>query len=539
MPSPLTLLSQHRHDNRLSYRLLVYILMCSSVLAFLSTAFQLFWDYRKDVDGIEQGIASIEAGYLDSLASSLWKLDKDQIAIQLDGIMKLPDISYASITEVVAGKEEAVFYRGTPSADLPILREFQLHYRDTLVGRLTIGATLNNVYERLLHKFFVILGSQAVKTFLVSICILIIVHYMIVRHLSTLSRYTQRLDLYNLDEDLKLSGGTFRSRSPDALDQLAETINQMRANISRQLIEKKKAKDALQQLNEELEQRVRYRTATLKNTNNRLSGALEELTRTRDRLVESQKMAALGELVSGVSQQLDRPLGEAEQTLQQLLQQIDTLRTQAAADSDALTPQLEQQQRLLLQLSDKLHLSNELINSFKLLAVDQRHEFSERVQLRGLFEQQIEARQSQLDQHHCRVELDCDPALSLISYPSAWEQIAGILLDNSLSHGIDKDTADPCIRVHASSTDSHLQLVFEDNGRGIPETILPRVFDPFVSGGTRGGSGLGTHIAYSLVTRLLKGSISCDSERGRGTRFSIEVPLKAVSQPDDEMDDSW
>ena len=538
MPSLLTQLSQHRQNNRLSYRLLVYILMCSTVLAFLSTAFQLFWDYRKDVDGIEQGIESIEAGYLDSLASSLWKLDKDQIAIQLDGIMKLPDIAYASITEVVAGKEEAVFFRGTPNAELPILREFQLHYRDTLVGRLTIGATLNNVYERLLQKFFVILSSQAVKTFLVSICILIIVHYMIVRHLSTLSRYTQRLDLYNLDQDLKLSGGTFRSRSPDALDQLAETINQMRANISRQLVEKKKAQDALQQLNEELEQRVRYRTATLKNTNNRLSGALEELNRTKDRLVESQKMAALGELVSGVSQQLDRPLSEAEATLQQLLQHSGQLTTPDPVDTPTAEA-LSAQQRLLLQLSEKLHLSTELINSFKLLAIDQRHELSERVQLRHLLENQLATREPQLKQRQCRVELDCDPQLSLISYPSAWEQILSILLDNSLSHGFDATTADPCIQIRARSTASHLQLSFADNGRGIPETILPRVFDPFVAGSSTGGSGLGTHIAYNLVTRLLKGSIACASERGKGTRFDIEVPLAPQSLPDDEMDDSW
>ncbi|HEY5717481.1 MAG TPA: ATP-binding protein, partial [Motiliproteus sp.] len=501
MPSLLSQLLQHRHNNRLSYRLLVYIIMCSTLLAVLSTAVQLLWDYRKDIDDIEQGIASIEAGYLDSLASSLWKLDKDQIGIQLDGIMKLPDIAYASITEVVAGKEEAVFFRGTPSNDLPILREFQLRYRDTVVGRLTIGATLSNVYERLLQKFFIILGSQAIKTFLVSICILVIVHYMIVRHLSTLSRYTQRLDLYNLDEDLSLSGGIFRSRSPDALDQLAETINQMRANISRQLIEKKKAKEALQQLNDELEQRVRYRTATLKNTNTRLSSALQELTNTKDQLVESQKMAALGELVSGISLQLDRPLSTAEETLQQLQQQNASL-AQLATNGEVSTAEIAAQQQLLQQLEEQLHLSTELINSFKLLAIDQRHELSERVRLRQLLEQQLQHWQPQLDAKHCLVELECAEELSLISYPNAWEQLLNILIENSLNHGIDQETPDPCIRINASSSNSHLRLSVSDNGRGIPENVLPRVFDPFVAGSNTGGSVLGTHIAYNLVTRL-------------------------------------
>ncbi|WP_210396602.1 sensor histidine kinase [Motiliproteus sediminis] len=538
MQSLLTRLLQHRQNNRLSYRLLVYIIMCSTLLAVLSTAFQLFWDYRKDVDDIEHGIQSIEAGYLDSLASSLWKLDKDQIAIQLDGIMKLPDIAYASITEVVAGKEEAVFFRGSDDGELPILREFELHYRDTLVGRLTIGATLNNVYERLLHKFFVILGAQAVKTFLVSICILIIVHYMIVRHLSTLSRYTQRLDLYNLDDDLKLSGSTFRSRTPDALDQLAETINQMRANISNQLKEKKKAKDALEKLNEELEQRVKYRTATLKNTNERLSSALEELTQTRDQLVESQKMAALGELVSGVSQQLDQPLSDARQQLLELQQQIHTLKDQPTTDPDGLKRYLQQQDELLTRLAEDLHISAELVSSFKLLAIDERNEQSKRIRLRELLSQRIERQQTAIDKLGITVKLDCADDQGLISYPGAWEQLVDILLDNAITHGLEGTDA-PQLRISVESDQQQLRLSVADNGRGIPETILPRLFDPFVAGSSSEGSGLGTHIAYNLVTRLLKGTIRCDSERGHGSRFEIEVPLRVQTLPDDEMDDGW
>ena len=68
---------------------------------------------------------------------------------------------------------------------------------------------------------------------------------------------------------------------------------------------------------------------------------------------------------------------------------------------------------------------------------------------------------------------------------------------------------------------------YRDNGRGIDPSILPRIFDPFVTSKRgQGGSGLGTHIIYNLVVQLMKGRISCDSEPGQGARFKIRMPLE-------------
>ncbi|WP_165840040.1 sensor histidine kinase [Motiliproteus coralliicola] len=525
-----------RQNNLLSYRLLVYIVLCSTLLAILSTAIQLFWDYRKDLGDIERGLQSIEASYLDSLASSLWKLDKDQIGIQLDGIMKLQDIGYASITEIVADSEEAIFFRGDTEAQMPIQRQFELYYRDTLVGRLKVGATLDNVYLRLIEKFFIILGSQTIKTFLVSICILLVVHYLVITHLTSLARYTRRIGLDNLDEEISLESSLLRRGGEDSLDQLAETLNQMRVNIRRQLQAKKRAQQQLEQLNEELEQRVKYRTATLKHTNDRLTEALDELTQTKDRLVESEKMAALGELVSGIAQEIERPLNQGMDLSEQVINRLDEPRQIDNAGAISLCKQVD-------QVHDQLGKISELMKAFRLIAVDPAKLTPQRVKLAKLFANLENQLAERLLRYHVRVEIDCDDNLEIISYPDSLRQIFSQLISNSLQHGFGPEHGrdDALISIQASHHSDGVKISYRDNGIGIPEQVLPRVFEPFVaSRGERGGSGLGTHVVYRLVTGLLQGKVDCHNRRGEGVEFLIKVPLRPhTPDPNHDDDDLW
>lgn len=527
---------QHRKENLLSYRLLVYILLCSTVLAVLSTAIQLFWDYKKDLTDIQQGMDSIEAGYLDSLSSSLWKLDQDQIEIQLDGIMKLPDIGFVAITEIVAGEPDSVFYRGDINANLPIQRDFKLYYRDTLVGLLSVGATLDNVYQRLLQKFFIILASQAIKTLLVSICILVIVHYMIVTHLNRLARFARDLDLDNIDKGVELEPSRLRREGSDAIDQLADTLNLMRNNISKQLRQKKKAQLSLERLNEELEQRVNYRTATLKHTNDRLSGALKELTHTKDRLVETEKMAALGALVSGIADEIEKPVNGGLQISAQIHNEL------SAADAENI-PLISQASQHNDQIHTHLEQMAALIKAFRLIAIDPRTLSQQLIELPRLVEQVEHTFAAPLARLQINVELQCDPRLEISSYANLWRQLFSQLIQNSLQHGFAGQSPagrDREIRINIERRAEQLHLTYSDNGQGIPEQILPRVFEPFVATRSEhGGSGLGTHVVYRLVTHLLRGSISCHSRRGQGVEFRIQIPLNSAQHSDADDGNLW
>lgn len=533
----LTTWRTHQQRNLLSYRLLVHILLCSTLLTILSSGIQLYWDYRNDVSDINKEIHSIEIGYLDSLASSLWKLDQEQIDIQLDGIMKVPDIEYAKITEIVAGKPGNAFSRGNASDEYPISSSFELHYRDTLVGHLELAATLDNVYERLFNRFLVILASQAVKTFLVSIFILVIVHYLIVRHLNTLRRFTRRLDLTNLDEHLHLQKQISKSGNADAIDQLVNSINEMRDNISNQLAAKRSAQKELQSLNEELEQRVLYRTATLKHTNERLTEALGELTETKDRLVETEKMAALGQLVSGVSQEISTPVKSSLKALQNIQQEVQQL------DGNSTSEQLEQLKSTLSQathtIDSNLNKASKLISTFKQVAVDQSAQDSQRFNILNNVQNAVAELSRDLEAANCQVTIDCPAELEIISFPETFGQIYQNLIHNSLVHGFENREKDNTIQINMQRQDGQLQIDYFDNGKGIPEQIMHRIFDPFVTGKPGHGSGLGTHLVYNLVTQLLQGTIKVESERGQGTHFIIRIPTQPGHAKDDHVDHLW
>ncbi len=534
----LTQWKAHQRRNLLSYRLLVYILVCSTLLTILSSGIQLYWDYRSDVKDIQNEINSIEVAYLDSLSSSLWKLDQEQIDIQMDGIMKVTDIGYASITEIVANKPGSINERGIKRDDYPISNNFDLYYQDNLVGKLHISATLDHVYERLFNRFLIILASQAIKTFLVSIFILLIVHYLVVKHLNKLRKFTSRLDLNNLDEHLHLNKSRTSAEQGDAIDQLVDSINEMRDNINNQLAAKKAAKRELQALNEELEQRVLYRTATLKHTNERLTEVLNELTETKDKLVETEKMAAFGELVSTVSHELNTPVNSTLATLEELKSICETIGTQQQADHH---PEIQSQLSNVTQsIEHDLQKTAKLITTFKQVAIDHSAQTAQRFNLLDNLKNAISTMDSELQEANCHVQIDCSAKLELLSYPATFTQIYQNLITNSLLHGFEGRTADNRINIEISRLQGTIQIKYHDNGKGVPEQIKHRIFAPFVTGKPGEGSGLGTHLIYNLVTQLLNGEISVESERGEGSHFTIKIPTsQASSLSESDMDSVW
>ena len=169
--------------NGLSYRLLSYILVCSTVLAMIITVLQLAWDYRKDVAVIEDSIGQIEASFLQPIAASLWNLDEEQVKVQIEGIMNLPNMQFVMVKEMLGNSEVPLLTQGVERESYDISREFNLTYQGEVVGKLFVAASLEQIYQRLIEKSVLILVSQTIKTLVVSFCILIIIYYLVVRHL--------------------------------------------------------------------------------------------------------------------------------------------------------------------------------------------------------------------------------------------------------------------------------------------------------------------------------------------------------------------
>ncbi|MEO7757513.1 MAG: HAMP domain-containing sensor histidine kinase, partial [Dokdonella sp.] len=120
-----------------------------------------------------------------------------------------------------------------------------------------------------------------------------------------------------------------------------------------------------------------------------------------------------------------------------------------------------------------------------------------------------------------RIELHCPPGLIVETAPGALYQIVTNLVMNSLMHGLEA-AGGGSIRIDARREGGDVLIDYADDGRGMEEAVRTRVFEPFFT--TRrgqGGSGLGMHIVYNLVTQVLHGSIDCQSSPGQGAHFRI------------------
>lgn len=237
----------------LAVRLLLAILVTSSLITLAAVAAQLYTEYRSDVDLIEQRLDHIQGSYSESVALSLWNFDRKQYRSQLDGILHFPDIVY---TEIRGQDGELIVARGVPQQARALRKEIQLATTDfgrvVEPGRLIVVASLDRVYSNLFQRGLIILVTQGIKTFIVSIVILLAFHWMVTQHLYRIGQYAKQVDPGS-DQRLRIQ------RAPgtnDELDFTVQAINEMQDNIQH-------GYRTIAELNQNLEQKVEQRTRAL------------------------------------------------------------------------------------------------------------------------------------------------------------------------------------------------------------------------------------------------------------------------------------
>ncbi len=237
----------------LSFRMLAYILVCSSVFTVFATGVQIYSDYRKDVGLVDQRLELIKTSYQSSLARSLWSLDQKLLRVQMQGILNLPDIVHLELliypdTEIVMGQVPA---DSDTKSDKVILK----HSADEVyeLGELTITASLDEIYKQLRARVFVILTTQAFKTFFLSIIILWIFNYLVTRHLGKMAKYTLGLNIHALNQPLTLNRKQPKG-SPDELDQVTSALNSMRTTLLRDIEKQNQDANEIRRLSLAIEQ---------------------------------------------------------------------------------------------------------------------------------------------------------------------------------------------------------------------------------------------------------------------------------------------
>lgn len=508
-------------NDNLTKRLLAYILLCSTFVSVCSTGVQLYSSFKGDVALLDQRFDNIEKSYIPSIARGLWDFNKPLVAQQMQGIVDLPDIGLVII-------ENDFDYR-QQFGDVNIVTkkfiEYPIFFDGEYVGKLQVYAHYQDIYQRLWQQAGFILTAEFIKIFIVTFFIILIVNKLIMRYLFQISNYAQALASDNLDKELILSN---RSGNKDELDYLVNAINNMRIKLKDKITKLEGAENALLTLNGELEVKVHDRTAELQENNQQLQDLLDNLTLAQDQLVQSEKMASIGQLVAGVAHEVNTPLGICVTSVTALKEKIEAL--QKSIESNELTKSfLINTLHLLTEyeqiIERSLYKSVELIRSFKSVAVEQHTDPKMNINLHQHVYDVVNTVKTLFKQKKYHINVEVDKELELTTYPSAWNQVLTNLLMNSHIHGFE-DCSEGEISIIFSKSDGHLTLLYTDNGKGISTKLKKRIFEPFVTTKRgQGGSGLGLNIVFNLVNVKLGGTIKL-LESDQGACFEVIVPIE-------------
>ncbi|MBM6552079.1 sensor histidine kinase [Marinomonas ostreistagni] len=280
---------------------------------------------------------------------------------------------------------------------------------------------------------------------------------------------------------------------------------------------------ALCDANAKLELKVKERTKEL-------NQALDELKSTQDHLVESEKMAALGGLVSGVAHEVNTPLGVAITSLSHIKGEVTTLRDDYAhgrLDENSFIRFLHEFDSAHDIAQSNMERAAKLVSDFKKTAVDQASNVMEEVNLSRSLDALVSSLKPIYKPKKVTVTCDVPQHLRLITYSGAIDQIITNLVNNSCIHGFESASYDNEISLVATQESDEIVLDYHDNGKGMTAEVAKRVFEPFfTTGRTKGGSGLGMSITYNLVTQKLKGEIKVLNDGHQGVHFQIRLPLQ-------------
>jgi signal transduction histidine kinase len=261
-----------------------------------------------------------------------------------------------------------------------------------------------------------------------------------------------------------------------------------------------------------------------------LQQAMKTIQRTQKQLVESEKMVALGNLVAGVSHEINTPIGigvTAASYMDEKSKEFLRVYTNNKMKRSDLDDYLKTVSETTGMIQTNLQRASELIKSFKQVAVDRSVDTKRTFAIKEYIQEVLISLQPNLKKTKHHVTIHGTDGIEIFSDPGALSQIVTNLIMNSLIHAYEASTEGNISITITQNSTNKLLLYYTDDGKGMPPEIVDQIFNPFFTtnrGG--GGTGLGMHIVYNLVTQSLGGTIECESILGEGTTFRIQIPIR-------------
>jgi signal transduction histidine kinase len=250
--------------------------------------------------------------------------------------------------------------------------------------------------------------------------------------------------------------------------------------------------------------------------NQELSNTIEELKSNQKQLIESEKMSALGNLVAGVTHEVNTPLGIAITTHSIMVDELKFLNDKISREQLTLTDMNHYRhvtEDALSMQGENLIRAKKLIENFKKTAVDLHHLEIDKINIDDYYQQTISTLRSILKPKKAHITIHCPQNIVLATYPGVHAQILTNLINNSIRHGFSEATANNKITIDIVQNDEgEVTVHYCDNGSGLTSEAKKRVFEPFfTTARNNGGIGLGMSIIYKLITEKLNGNITIEN----------------------------
>lgn len=570
----------------LSKKLLTSVLSVYFLLTFVVTCGQVIAEYVNTKDYIRDELTTLQKTFSRSLTRAIWELNTKQTITTAEGLLAIPMIEGIIVRddsgEIISQlgrsldirelysqqlvQEEAII-EDTPSGlfgyTFPLIFEFS--GRATQVGDVTLFSSREVVFSRIMISIYFLIGNAMIKTTFLIILFLMAFRKLLTEPLAQLTEQIEDLQLDDLEgqhieiettehNELKVMEQSFNKLidkvvqyrkeleqtqkaliiSNEKLDQqnlqLEQEVARKTSNLSQAMMDLQQQKYELEKqkltLTEEVDLR-RHTEQELLTKQTEMQRYVDELNMAQERLVSSEKMAALGGLVAGITHDINTPVGigvTATSFLQERLIQIENAYKEKTLSPKALEEFINDAKQSTSLLTTNLDRASELVASFKQIAVDQASEAVRTINLKEYLGEIIRSLHPKIKNTSHHINLDCPVDLTLNLPAGAISQIFTNLIMNSLIHGFD-GVSNGIIDIAIKDEDDQVIIDFKDNGNGVTEQQLEKLFDPFfTTKRDQGGSGLGTHITFNLVKQTLSGEIDATSSPGYGLHYHISFP---------------
>ena len=500
----------YKRDHPLGNRILLWILVCSLFFTLISTSVQLYLDYQKEMKQIESRFELIRTGYLESLAKSLWDLDRAQVRVQLEGVLNFPDIQFLRLESMIWDKPIVL---GSVPDNIDILQNsprFALVHDtpqkgEQRLGILYVGMNYDAVYQRLWGAGLITLISNTLFIFLISVALIVIMQLKVTRYLEAMALYTRQIGRAEADDGPLVLKNKIRGSRPDELDQVVDAINEMHSAIQQDIKRREEAQKELSYNRDQLQEIVKHRTESLQSA--------KEEAETADK-AKSQFLATM-------SHEIRTPLNGVIGMAQLLLSSEIDDKNRQYIDG------IYQSSTMLLETLNNVLDYAKLVEG---VHIPESEEFS----LKQLSHSIILLFTPMATEKNLKLNVNIAQDVQDASFGSmgALRQVLSNLVANALkfTQQGQVELGITCLTKNAEK--QQLRFTIKDTGIGIPEALQFHIFERFTQADeaiTRrfGGTGLGLAICKKMVESL-DGTIGVQSEEGKGSEFWFELSLDVL-----------